>query len=105
MSEETNNLYEGMYCVSPMLSEGARAKALEKLERGIKDCGGEVRKVHDMGRRRLAYEIAGHREGYYFLLYFEVMPSSIAKLWEDYHLNEDLLRFVTFNDINVLYVQ
>lgn len=91
----TQNLYEGMYIISSTLSDDARQKAFDKIQNGIIEHGGKILKVHDQGRRRLAYDIEGHREGHYYLIYFEVTPEAISDLWKDYHLNEDLVRFVT----------
>ena len=93
--KDTKHLYEGMYILSAQLSDDARAKAFEKIQSEIKELGGEIKNVIEMGRRRLAYEISNHREGYYFLMYFEVNASAINTLWSNYHLNEDLLRFMT----------
>lgn len=93
--EETKQLYEGMYILNATLSEEARKKALERITLGISDQGGEVHKIHDQGRKKLAYEIRGAREGYYFLLYFSAPSTALADLWKEYHLNEDLLRFLT----------
>lgn len=95
MSHQRQNLYEGMYVISATLSDEARHKALDKILAGITSRGGEVKKIHEQGRRRLAYEIKGHREGYYFLVYFEAPSSAISELWHEYHLNEDLVRFLT----------
>lgn len=95
MSRDIPNLYEGMYVISAKLSEDARQKALNKLINGITSRGGEIKKIHEQGRRRLAYEINGHREGYYYIIYFTVRPSAIKELWQEYHLHEDLVRFVT----------
>lgn len=102
MSEQKQNLYEGMYIISATLSDDARQKAFDKVLKGIALHGGEVKKIHDQGRKRLAYEINGHREGYYFLIYFEVKPEAIAEMWHDYHLMEDLVRFVTLRTDKVL---
>lgn len=102
MSLQRQNLYEGMYVISATLSEDARHKALDKILSGIKSHGGEIKKVHEQGRRRLAYEINGHREGYYFLVYFTAPTSSISELWHEYHLNEDLIRFVTLKTEKVM---
>jgi len=88
-------LYEGMYILRSTLSEGARAKALERIEEGIKESGGEVHKVHDQGRKKLAYQMDGAKEGHYYLLFFSVPTSALDELWRDYHLNEDLIRFMT----------
>ncbi len=93
--QERKHLYEGMYILNATLSEDARTKALERITSEITSRGGEIHKVHDQGRKKLAYEIRGSREGYYFLLYFSAPTSKLAELWREYHLNEDLLRFLT----------
>lgn len=95
MTESKKNLYEGMYVISASLSEDARSKALDRIKESIVKHGGEVLQVHDWGRKRLAYEIDGHREGFYYILYFEVAASAISEMWHEYHLNEDLVRFIT----------
>jgi len=102
MTQESKNLYEGMYVISARLSDDARNKALEKIKNGVTSRDGEVHKVHDMGRKRLAYDIEGHREGHYYVIYFSVKPSEISEMWQDYHLSEDLLRFITLRTDDVL---
>lgn len=93
--KERKQLYEGMYILNSTLSEDARNRALDKIQKGITGRGGEVHKVHDQGRRKLAYEVRGAREGHYYLLYFTAPTDKLAELWKEYHLNEDLLRFLT----------
>jgi small subunit ribosomal protein S6 len=93
--KQKQQLYEGMYILSATLSEDARQKALEKITGGILERTGEVHKVFEQGRRKLAYEINGRREGYYYIIYFTISSPSIAEMWKDYHLNEDLIRFLT----------
>lgn len=102
MSQTRENLYEGMYVLNATLSDEARNKALEKISKGITQRNGKILKVHDQGRRRLAYEIDGHREGYYILIYFNVAPSAITEMWQEYHLNEDLIRFITLRTDKVM---
>lgn len=102
MSENKQNLYEGMYVIKATLSEEARRKALDKIQTGITQRGGEVVKIHDQGRRRLAYPIDGHREGHYYILYFNLVPEAVNELWQEYHLNEDLVRFVTLRTEKVM---
>jgi small subunit ribosomal protein S6 len=93
--KKERNLYEGMYIISAVLSEDARGKALDRIKNGITQYGGEIHQVLEMGRRRLAYEINGRREGYYYVLYYEVAPSAITELRSEYALNEDLIRHMT----------
>ncbi len=102
MNQQKQNLYEGMYIIKATLSDDARHKALDRIQNGITSRGGEMVKIHDQGRRRLAYEIDGHREGHYFILYFNAKPAAVAELWQEYHLNEDLIRFITLRAEKVM---
>ncbi len=95
MSKQRTHLYEGMYILSATLSEEARQKALEKVLNGITSRGGEIKKTFDQGRKKLAYEINGRREGHYVLLYFTASSNHVSDMWKEYHLNEDLIRFAT----------
>jgi len=95
-------LYEGMYIVSATLSDESRKKAFDKITDGITEKGGEIHKIHEQGRKKLAYEIDGKREGYYYVVYFTGSTQSIAELWKEYHLHEDLIRFMTMRAEKVL---
>ncbi|MGR3952092.1 MAG: 30S ribosomal protein S6 [Chlamydia sp.] len=102
MKQKEPHLYEGMYIISAHLSDDARNKSFEKIKERITTRGGEIHKIHDQGRRRLAYEINRHREGYYYLVYFSISPDAISELWQEYHHNEDLVRFLTLTTDKVL---
>ncbi len=102
MPKERKGLYEGMYILSATLSEDSRKKAFDKITEGIVQKGGEIHKIHEQGRRKLAYEIDGKREGFYYLLYFTAPTPAIVELWKDYQLHEDLIRFMTMRVEKVL---
>ncbi len=95
VKKQKNQLYEGMYILSATLSEDARNKALDRIADQIKESGGEIRKIFDQGRKKLAYEINGKRDGYYYLIYFTSPTQAVGQYWKEYHLNEDLIRFIT----------
>jgi small subunit ribosomal protein S6 len=102
MKESKEYLYEGMYVLSAHLSDEARQKAFEKIKEQITSRGGKIIKVHDRGRKRLAYEINRHREGCYYLVYFELKPEFINELWQEYRHNENLIRFLMLRTEKVL---
>ena len=93
--KERRHLYEGMYILSATLSDDARQKALDKIVTGVTKRNGEILKTFDQGRKKLAYEIDKRREGYYVLLYFSAPATAMTEMWREYHLNEDLIRFMT----------
>ena len=100
--KDQNMLYEGMYVLNATLSEDARKKTIEKIKDGITSRGGEVLKIHDQGKRRLAYDINSHKEGYYVLMYFTAPTESISELWREYRLEENLIRFLTLTTDKVM---
>ncbi len=93
--EQQQLLYEGMFVINAHLTDDARNKAFDKVKNAITNRGGEIVKIHDQGRRRLAYEIQKQKDGHYYLMYFRSEPTKVQELWQEYHLNEDLLRFLT----------
>lgn len=95
MAKQKSQLYEGIYVLSATLSEEARQKALEKITNGILERGGIEHKIFDQGRKKLAYEINKRREGYYYVIYFTIDTCYFKEIWREYHLNEDLIRFMT----------
>ena len=96
------NLYEGTFIIKASLSDDARNKALERVQQELTRRGAEVLKVLQMGLRRLAYSIDGHKEGVYVLMYFNFSGSLMGEFWRECHLNEDLLRFITLRTDRVL---
>ncbi|MBP9841576.1 MAG: 30S ribosomal protein S6 [Simkaniaceae bacterium] len=95
MNKDSRYLYEGMYIFTGTLSEDATKKAIERITSSIEEKGGEIHKVLNQGRRKLAYEINSMRQGYYAIIYFSVNGKHIPEMWKEYHLNEDLLRYIT----------
>lgn len=102
MEQQKERLYEGMYVLSAHLSEDARGKAFEGIKERITSRGGQIKKVHEQGRRRLAYEIDRQRDGYYYLVYFTIDPQYVGEMWEEYRRNENLLRFLTIRAEKVM---
>lgn len=61
----------------------------------LADNRGTVSEVTDGWRkRRLAYAIRRHREGYYAVLRFHAPPAALTELDRALKLNDDVLRFL-----------
>ena len=95
MEKKQNHLYEGMFILSTALTDDATQKVIDKMTNSINEKGGEIHKIFDQGRKKLAYDINKKREGHYFLFYFSAPSESMEKLWREYRLTEDILRFMT----------
>lgn len=95
MTKDRKHLYEGMYILNTSLTEDARQKLIEKMTASLEEKGGKLHKLFDQGRKKLAYEINKKREGHYLLFYFSIPTNVMDKLWREYRLTEDILRFIT----------
>ena len=86
--------YELMYITRPDLEEEAEKALLERLQKIITDQGGTVEHVDVWGRRRLAYEIAGYREGSYTVLQFQAPVGVTHELERVIRLSDDIIRHI-----------
>ena len=64
------NKYELIYIIDTNVEEAARKELIEKFNGIIAANGGEVVKVEEWGKRRLAYAIDYKTEGYYVYVAF-----------------------------------
>ena len=90
------NKYETMYIISPTLDEEQVKALVEKFNNLISEHG-EIQKVEEWGRKKLAYEVQDQKEGYYVLLYFTANPEFPAELERNFKINENILKYLILN--------
>jgi len=61
----------------------------------ISNNGGEIVKVDEWGKRRLAYEIKKKQYGYYIHFRFLAAPTILILLEKEFRLNEAIMRYLT----------
>ncbi|WP_027717108.1 30S ribosomal protein S6 [Desulfovirgula thermocuniculi] len=86
--------YETMYILKPELSEEAVGELVDKFKNLVENHGGEVTKLEKWGKRRLAYEIAHRREGFYVVMQFKAAPEVAQELDRVFRITEDVLRHI-----------
>jgi small subunit ribosomal protein S6 len=86
--------YETIFILDPKLDESQVKDEIGKVQDLISSLEGEVVGVEAGGKRKLAYEIDGNKEGYYTLISFRSKPTSLPELERLYKLNERVLRHV-----------
>jgi len=88
-------LYETTIVVDSMLKPDDLKGLRDRTTNFISNNGGEIVKVDDWGKRRLAYEIKKKQYGFYIHLRFSSPPGVLALLEKEYRLNESVLRYLT----------
>ena len=86
------NQYEVMYVIDATLEDSARVELINRFSDLVKKNGGEIDRVDEWGKRRLAYAINYKTEGYYVLMYIKA-PSELPKeLERNVQINDKVLR-------------
>jgi small subunit ribosomal protein S6 len=86
------NKYELALVVSPELDEETLAQLVNKVTQWITDGAGQVIKVDNWGKRRLAYTIRKYRDGVYLFVQTEMEPKSVVELERNLNIAEPVLR-------------
>ncbi len=84
--------YELMYLMPPTVDEERMTAVSERIQSTITSLGGKVDKTLPATRRRLAYEVAHHRDGQYAVIEFSLPPEQSRELERTISLTEDILR-------------
>mgnify|MGYP001219240428 CR=1 FL=1 len=87
--------YETMYILRPDIAEEEVNKHIEKYNKTLENNGGKVLDSQMRGKRRLAYQIAKHREGIYVQLSHQGDGQHIFKIEKAMRLSEDVIRYMT----------
>ncbi len=87
--------YEMMYILSPEMGDENFPTAIEKVNTLIGKLGGQIAEVNQTapwGKRRLAYPIEKHNDGFYVITNLKLEPAQTGELERSMRLNEEILR-------------
>jgi small subunit ribosomal protein S6 len=87
------NKYETVYIISPTLDE-EQVKAIVEKFSNLVSANGELEKVEEWGKKKLAYEVQDQKEGYYVLLNFSANPDFPAELERNFKITEGILKYM-----------
>ena len=87
--------YEIMFIVNPNAPEEETDKINAQVEGIITSGGGKVEKIEKMGKRRLAYDVDKHREGYYVLFVIAANGDIIKECERRLHVVDAVIKYIT----------
>ena len=86
--------YELLTVFKPSLDAEELDKAVEKVSEEIKSFKGSIVSVDKMGRKKLAYDVQGYRDGFFANLIISLPAESIVEFKINLKLNDNVLRFM-----------
>jgi len=87
--------YETTIILDPLLDDEKVTEVTEKYAQFLTGEGCLVRKTEKSGRKKFAYPIKNRRTGTFVSIEFEGKPGMVSKLERAYHLDENVLRYLT----------
>lgn len=88
------NNYETVMILSGKVDNEARKKAFEKFVKLLNE-NGKIKKIDELGKKKLAYEVRKENEAYYYVIYFEADRECVAELERQYRITDEVLKFMT----------
>jgi small subunit ribosomal protein S6 len=84
--------YELGFILHPEVNEEQTRAILERIEQIANNYGGQVVRVNQWGRRRLAYPIQHHRDGFYVFIDMILTPETVSELDRNLKVSEEVIR-------------
>ena len=92
---DQQSYYETMYILRPDIAEDEVTNHIDKYNKLLEEFGGTILDSQMRGKRRLAYQIAKHREGIYVQLSHQGDGQHIFKIEKAMRFSEDVIRYMT----------
>jgi small subunit ribosomal protein S6 len=86
--------YELGFILNPEVSEDEIRSLLDRIEQIVANYGGQIFKVNQWGRRRLAYPIERHRDGYYIFIDMTLTPETVTEIERTLRVSETVFRYM-----------
>jgi len=86
--------YELGFILNPEVSEEQTRAILDRVEQVVANYGGQIVRVNQWGRRRLAYPIEHHRDGFYTFVDMILTPETVIELERTLKVSEEVLRHI-----------
>ena len=85
--------YETIFILDPDLEEEQAQSTVEKIKGIITQGNGEILKVEDWGKRKLAYEVKKKSRGHYVLIHFSGLSALLTELERNFRVMEAVIKF------------
>ncbi len=84
--------YELLATIKPNLDNDEADKVIAKIEESVSSLGGSVVDTDKMGRKKLAYDVKGFRDGFIAVLKINLEPDKVVEFKRQLKLNENVIR-------------
>jgi small subunit ribosomal protein S6 len=91
----SDRVYEILFIADPNLGEPEVDALTEHVQGYAEKEGARIQKVEKWGKKRLAYNIRKHQEGYYVLIVVEGKASIVKEVERRIRVTDGVVKFIT----------
>ena len=91
----SDRIYEILFIADPNLGEPEVDALAAQVQGFVEKEGGKLQKVEKWGKKRLAYDVRRHREGYYVLLVVEGTGEMVKEVERRIRVTDGIIQFMT----------
>ena len=84
--------YELLATIKPNLDNDDADKIAAKIEENVSSLGGSVLETEKLGRKKLAYDVQGFRDGFMIVQKMNIPADKIVEFKLNLKLNENVIR-------------
>ncbi len=88
------NIYENVLIINSSLTEDELKSTTQKITEQIAKLGGEILKVDNWGKRKLAYELNKQKMAFYVLILFRSPSLAIKELEYFYKVFDPVMKYM-----------
>ena len=88
-------VYEILFIADPNLGEPEVDALALQVQGFVEKEGGRIQKVEKWGKKRLAYLVGKHREGFYVLLVAEGSGNLVKEVERRLHVTDGVIKFMS----------
>jgi small subunit ribosomal protein S6 len=91
----SDRTYEILFIADPNLGEPEVDALAAQVQGFVEKDGGKLQRMEKWGKKRLAYDVRRHREGYYVLLVVEGTGAMVKEVERRIKVADGIIRFLT----------
>ncbi len=85
--------YETIFLIRNDTTKEERDSVINKIKSYLNTTG-EITESNDLGLKKLAYDIRGQQQAYYYQIYFKATCPAISELERMYRITNEILKFI-----------
>lgn len=86
--------YESIIILDPSIDENIKNKKIKEYEEFINKLTDKDVKTQDLGKKTLAYDVKGHKQGYFAVFNLGCTSKQLSELENEYRKDKEVIKFM-----------